>query len=520
MFSRVRQIVLLLILLLPLSAAALSYGPVEEGENLSAIASKILKHHQLADGLRPVLMVGIVAENPTAFKKICTIQSLKKGVVLQLPDLNRLKSVEVKVANDWVQRHVRGGGRAACDELARLWPSTVAAPPKEGGGATSPPLPEKSSATLPTPVGGWPDLLPFALNKRLIEQWRQQRHPDNSQWVAVKPAKVDPAAESYAVVVVISRESNDYRVGVEMLLEQLNRNRFAATLTLINVDGRAELMAAVLAMVSTQAIDLMVTVGAEATHYLHQHYHGPLPVVTMASPDPVLRGEVESYGGSKSHMAYTSMNLPMALQREYLHQLKPQLKVVGIIYDSTDEISVQGEVVPLSAELTGVKVAVVPIAIDWVPDAAAQLTDRIPLALVEMAKIDPSSEGSLLWVSSSPTVLNQLTTISQQSGKVPLVSANLTAVRSGESSAALAFGIDIRSNAQLAARLMMAILRGGVTPESLPVGVVTPADIAVNLQVARRLGLKVPVALLDIANFIYDIKGRLVRDFGRPVGGK
>ncbi len=503
---------------------ALSYGPVEEGENLSAIAGKILKHHQLADGLRPVLMVGMVAENPTAFKKSCSIQSLKKGVVLQLPDFNRLKSLEAKMANDWVQRNARSGGRAACEELTRLWPAVAAAQPKGSipptETVTAPLLPEKSAATLPAPVGGWPDLIPFTLNKRLIEQWRQQRHPDNGQWVLVKPAKVDPAAESYAVVVVISRESNDYRLGVEMLLDQLSRNRFAATLTLINVDGRAELLASVLAMVSTQAIDLMVTVGTEATHYLHQHYHGPLPVVTMVSPDPVLQGEVESYGGSESHMAYTSMNLPLALQREYLHQLKPQLKVVGIIYDSTDERSVQTEVVPLSAELTGIHVAVVPIAVDWVPDAAAQLTDRIPLALVEMAKIDPSSEESLLWVSSSPAILNQLTTISQQGGKVPLVSAHLAAVRSGESSAALAFGIDIRSNAQLAARLMMAILRGGVTPESLPVGVVTPADIAVNLQVARRLGLKVPVALLDIANFIYDTKGRLVRDFGRSVGGK
>ncbi|MFT5708596.1 MAG: putative ABC transport system substrate-binding protein, partial [Oceanospirillaceae bacterium] len=122
-----------------------------------------------------------------------------------------------------------------------------------------------------------------------------------------------------------------------------------------------------------------------------------------------------------------------------------------------------------------------------------------------------------VWLTSSTAIFSNLDIVSQHSKGVALVSTNPNAVRSGSKSAVVAIGIDRRNNAHLAAIYALRILRDGVDPGTLEVGVVTPPDIALNFQVARQLGLKIPFAFLEAASFVYDYNGALVRSFGQDV---
>jgi putative ABC transport system substrate-binding protein len=91
------------------------------------------------------------------------------------------------------------------------------------------------------------------------------------------------------------------------------------------------------------------------------------------------------------------------------------------------------------------------------------------------------------------------------------------AVTEGEDSAVLAIGIDRRNNAHLAAIYAVRILKGEVLPGELPVGIVTPPDVAINFRVARKIGLKIPLSFVESAAFIYDYYGKLARAFGELV---
>ena len=53
---------------------------------------------------------------------------------------------------------------------------------------------------------------------------------------------------------------------------------------------------------------------------------------------------------------------------------------------------------------------------------------------------------------------------------------------------------------------------------ALPVGVVTPPDIAINFRSAKRIGLRIPFRFMEAATFIYDYDCRRVRAFGQRVG--
>ena len=90
--------------------------------------------------------------------------------------------------------------------------------------------------------------------------------------------------------------------------------------------------------------------------------------------------------------------------------------------------------------------------------------------------------------------------------------------QSGDDSAAISIGINQSTAVQLSAFYAISVLTEGVDPGSLPVGVVTPPDLAINFRVARQIGLRIPFRFMEAATFIYNYDGRQVRAFGQPVG--
>ena len=103
------------------------------------------------------------------------------------------------------------------------------------------------------------------------------------------------------------------------------------------------------------------------------------------------------------------------------------------------------------------------------------------------------------------------------SDRVPVVSVVPDVVQAGDDSAVLSIGIGFESNAQIAAAYAMRLLTEEVEAGDLPVGLVSPPDIAINFRRARAIGLKVPFGFFEIASTVYDPQGRLVRQDGVTV---
>jgi putative ABC transport system substrate-binding protein len=135
----------------------------------------------------------------------------------------------------------------------------------------------------------------------------------------------------------------------------------------------------------------------------------------------------------------------------------------------------------------------------------------LPAAVEEMRLNDPDLTDSIFWITGSTSVFREIETISELNQGVPVLAAVPEVVQSGLASAVLSIGVSFQSNAQLAAVYGTEILNGTALPGELPVGVVSPPDIAINFHRARADGLKIPFSFFEASSFVYDAEGKPVR---------
>ncbi len=321
------------------------------------------------------------------------------------------------------------------------------------------------------------------------------------------------------IFVLVSKKSGSYTTAVNKLLEILEREEVYAHLTVQNFAKDEEYAKRSVVFAENNNYDLIFTAGSESARFIKSYYEGgKLPVVVSITKDPVLLGLVKDYDtGSRSNIAWTSLNVPISLQMDYLKRLKPNIKNIAIMYDRNHGAVMATEVRPFKTKLEQLGLNVFDIAVgDDVP-AEYTLTEKIPVAIETMKKNDPSLQNSIFWVTSSTAVFSKIDMISQLSSVVPVLGSIPNIVSEGTGSAVLAVGIDRRNNAHLASVYAIRILKKQVQPGKLKVGVVTPPDLAINFAVARKINLKIPFSIIESAAFIYDYSGRMVRNFGQEV---
>ena len=70
-------------------------------------------------------------------------------------------------------------------------------------------------------------------------------------------------------------------------------------------------------------------------------------MVTCTNKDPVMLGQVGDYeSGSGNNIAYTSLNVPLDIQQDYLFRLKPDLVNIGLLYNRNHVQVMATEVTP------------------------------------------------------------------------------------------------------------------------------------------------------------------------------
>ena len=248
----------------------------------------------------------------------------------------------------------------------------------------------------------------------------------------------------------------------------------------------------------------------------------PLPCDNICAKDPVPLGQIGGYReGSGRNIAFTSLNLLVDVQVEHLKLLKPGLKGVAILTDEKNVSAVETQARPIAEALRQIGVEAVEVAVRGAETARADLERLLPAALERLRAADPELRESLIWITGATAVFAEIGTINRLAGVVPVLSVAPEVVQAGEESAALSIGVSFESNARLAASYAFKVLSGEAAAGDLPVGVVSPPDIAINFLHARRIGLSIPFPLFEAASAIYGPEGEPARLNGRslPPGG-
>jgi putative ABC transport system substrate-binding protein len=321
------------------------------------------------------------------------------------------------------------------------------------------------------------------------------------------------------IYALVPKKSSSYSLASSKLLEILFLEKIRAEVTIVYFDNDLESGKAFFKEAEANGVDLIFSMGSESADLVHSYYKGrSIPVVTCTNKDPVLLGQMANYTeGSHTNIATTSLNVQLDIQLNYLLDLIPGLKNIGLMYDENHKQVVATEVVPAKQEFLKNRLNVIDVAVQSSDTAKETLSRIMPDVIRRMRESDPTLQKSVFWITSATSVFSEIETINRHADKVPVVSSIPNVVQAGDNSAVLAIGIDRRNNAHLAAIYASRILKGEVKAGDLKVGVVSPPDVAINFRVAKRIGLKIPFRFFESAAFIYDYDGVLVRSFGENI---
>lgn len=351
------------------------------------------------------------------------------------------------------------------------------------------------------------------------DKWQVNLHPDQKNWLRITPEKNN---STYKILAVVSKKSNSYKLALNKLLDTFSDNGIEARIDVVNINKKKGLVDSAMIYAEDNNFDLIFSIGSNSEGILHENYKkSHIPIVTSTNKDPVLLGHLNDYSGDKTgNIAYTSLNVPLNIQMNYIKTLKPNLRAIALMYNENHKQVMATEVIPVKDALIRQGISIVDISVTGQKTAVAELDQRMPDALNELKKIDPGLENTIYWITSSTSVFSNLATINKYSNNIPVLSSIPNAVKEGGDSAVIAIGIDRRSNAHMAALYAVDILKNNKKASELAVGIVTPPDISINFKVAKKIGLKIPFRFVESASFIYDYHGKTVRDFGNVVNTK
>ncbi|MEQ8394863.1 ABC transporter substrate binding protein [Thalassobaculum sp.] len=326
------------------------------------------------------------------------------------------------------------------------------------------------------------------------------------------------AGAKRVMILIPSRSVAAYTLAVNTVLQVFARREVPARFDIWYYDGDTDVALEALDWSYRQPVDLIMSAGSSATSFLRAHHSGhAIPAVTSASKDPIASGHLGDPAGSGTNIAYTSINVETGTLVAYLRRLIPDLATIAVAYSAANSSAVLTQVNPLKAAAEELGLEIVDVTVTGRETAEADLEAALPRAIAMMRARDPELERSILLVTGSTAVYERIDQINRHAGTLPVVSMLPDVVRAGPDSALLSIGVNLTSALTLAGVYAVDVVTGAADPGALPVGTVSPPDLAINFLVAERIGVKIPFSFLESSTFVYDTDGRQVVAFGQRV---
>lgn len=278
--------------------------------------------------------------------------------------------------------------------------------------------------------------------------------------------------------------------------DELAAAKISATFDLQNANGDIGTAASIANKFQSQKVTLAVGIATPTSQSLVNTLKG-IPVVFAAVTDPVKAGLVPSLKGSKKPVTGVSDMTPVKQQIELLLKIK-KIKRLGHIYTSSEENAVV---------LAGVvKQACKELGLEYVETTVSKSAEVKQAVQAIIKRVDA------LYISTDNTVVSALSSIADVAAKnrVPIMSADPSSAEKYPVLAA--WGFDYYKMGRATGKLVVEILNGK-KPEQIPTRFMTKTsdiDLLINLDVAKKLGLKFPKDVIKNANKIVE-NGKLTK---------
>ena len=216
-----------------------------------------------------------------------------------------------------------------------------------------------------------------------------------------------------------------------------------------------------------------------------------IPVIFTAVTDPVSAGLVSSIKKGEKNVTGISDMTPVKEQIELLLKVK-KIKRLGHVYTSSEANAVRlAEIARDSCKELGIKFVETTVTNSAEVKQAVQSIIR---------RIDA------IYISTDNTVVSALGAVTEEAmkRKIPIISADPSSAESFDILAA--WGFDYYKMGRATGKMIIEILNGEKT-EDIPTRFMTDpsdVDLLINLDVAKKLGLKFPDNIIKVANKVVE----------------
>lgn len=211
-----------------------------------------------------------------------------------------------------------------------------------------------------------------------------------------------------------------------------------------------------------------------------------IPTVFTAVTDPITAEIAKDWKNSQTNLTGVSDMVPVDKQLDLLLNLKPDVKTIGVIYN-TSEVNSGVQVEALKKEAKKFNLNVKEIGVTNVNEINQNLTAVI-------------KEIDALYTPTDNTVASAYDLIGQVAIKnnIPILGAEESVVSKG---GLCSIGIDYFKLGKEAAYKAVEILEGK-KPEEIEITTLTDMNITINTDVATKLGIKIPIDIEEKSNKI------------------
>lgn len=283
---------------------------------------------------------------------------------------------------------------------------------------------------------------------------------------------------------------------VKGVQDELTASKVNATFDVQNANGDISTAASIANKFQSEKVTLAVGVATPTAQALVNTLKG-IPIVFSAVTDPVKAGLVTSLKKGDKNVTGVSDMTPVKQQIELLMRIK-KIKRLGHIYTSSEENAV------VLANI--VKQVCKEKHIEFVESTVTKSAE------VKQATESIIRRVDAIYISTDNTVVSAMSAVSEvaMKNKVPIMSADPSSSETYDVLAA--WGFDYYKMGRATGKLVNEILKGK-KPEQIPTRFMTQAsdvDLMLNLDVAKKLGLKVPADLVKTANTVRE-NGKLTK---------
>lgn len=253
-----------------------------------------------------------------------------------------------------------------------------------------------------------------------------------------------------------------------------------------NPEGDMSLAASIAQKFVSSKVDLILAIATPtAQACVNAVKDTDIPVVFGSVTDPVEAGLVDSWDEPGGQVTGVSDWADVKSQIELILDIVPQVKKIGVIYNSGETNS--------KVQVNELKSIAPNLGIDKVVEAnAATTADVMAAAQSLMGRVDA------VWVPTDNTVVSAFDAVVKvcEDNQVPAFAADTATVERGAIGTP---GIDYyllgREDGKIAAQII-----NGTSPADIPVRKVPMTNLILNPKAAERMGVTIPDSVLDRAS--------------------